>query len=87
MELLSVGFVKMLIKVAVCFLPGVVGIYIMSASEELKRKWRNEISGKLFGVSNAIAFSRFSTALVAISVLLLVFSLLASWLLLLRVYF
>ena len=87
MQLLNVGFAILLIKVAISVLPGVLGIYLIAASEEAKRSMRSAICNQLFGISNAIPFDKFSRFLYIIATLSLLFSGVAAWFLLLRKFF
>jgi len=82
MELLNPAFVILCVKIAFCVLPGVIGIYLISLSEEKKRELRNSLCNRLFGVSNAIPFPSFERALLVIGLLAIVFCLIASWFLL-----
>ena len=84
MQLLNIGFAILLIKMAICILPGVFGIYMIVSSEESKRELRNTFFSKIFGVSNAISYPKFTRAMAVLSALLLAFSLGSSWFLLLR---
>jgi hypothetical protein len=54
MQLLNIGFAILLIKIALCVLPGVLGIFFLVSSEEAKRHMRSTVCNKLFGISNAI---------------------------------
>lgn len=82
MELLNVGFVILLVKVFISFMPGVIGIYCIAASEESKRKLRGTVCSKLFGVSNAIEYKKFARFMGTCGVFMLFFSGVASWFLL-----
>lgn len=84
MQLLNLGFAILIIKMAICILPGVLGIFMLVSSEEKKRELRNEFCNKLFGVSNAIPYPKFERTLQIVGALLLIFSLAASWFLLFR---
>lgn len=84
MEILNVGFALLIVKMAICILPGVGGIFLVVSSEEIKREMRNRFCSQLFGVSNAIPYPKFATTLTVIGVILLLLSLAASWFLLLR---
>ena len=87
MQLLNIGFAILLIKMAICILPGVFCIYMIVSSEESKRELRNTFCSKIFGVSNAISYPKFTRAMAVLSALLLAFSLGSSWFLLLRSLF
>lgn len=87
MQLLNLSFAILIIKMAICILPGVFGVFMIVSSEERKRELRNNICNKIFGVSNAIPYPNFSRAMLVIGVILLAFSLVASWFLLLRDFF
>ncbi|NBB79333.1 MAG: hypothetical protein GVY36_07805 [Verrucomicrobia bacterium] len=69
---------------AICILPGVGGIFLIVSSEEFKREMRNRFCSQLFGVSNAIPYSKFATTLTVIGLILIVLSLGAIWFFLLR---
>jgi hypothetical protein len=57
---------------------------MLSSSEEKKRELRNSFCSKVFGVSNAIAFPKFERTMQVMGALLLIYSIAASWFLLLR---
>ncbi|WP_269526957.1 hypothetical protein [Coraliomargarita parva] len=84
MELLNIGFAILLVKIAISVLPGVIGIYLIAAPEEKKRELRNSVCNKLFEVSNAIPYPKFARFLAICGSGLILFSLVASWFLLLR---
>jgi hypothetical protein len=84
MQLLNLSFAILIIKMVICILPGVIGIFMIVSSEEKKRELRNSFCNRLFGVSNAIPYPKFALTMVVIGSLLLVFTLSASWFLLLR---
>ena len=87
MELLNVSFAILLIKMAICILPGVLGIFFIASSEETKRHMRSTLCNQLFGVSNAIPFPKFARFLYISGTLLLLLSLVASWFILLQGFF
>lgn len=87
MALLNIQFLILIIKVAVCVLPGVFAVFLLANSEDNKRAMRNTICSKVFGVSNAVPFPTFERALIILSCIAIVFSIVASWFLLLRHYF
>ncbi|MFW5873814.1 MAG: hypothetical protein ACOCVJ_00250 [Verrucomicrobiota bacterium] len=82
MELLNPAFVILVIKISVCVLPGVFGIYLIASSEESKRNLRNAFCNRIFGVSNAIAYPKFARFLYIFGSLILLASLGISWVLL-----
>lgn len=84
MELLNISFAILLCKVCISFLPIVLGIYLVSCPVESKRVIRNKICMALFGVNNAIPYSKFARGLRVAAVLLFVFGTLVSWILLFR---
>mgnify|MGYP005842049131 CR=1 FL=1 len=84
MELLNIGFALLIIKMAICILPGVGGVFLIASSEDLRREMRNNLCSRLFGVSNAIPYPKFAMTLTVIGLILIVLSLAASWFLLLR---
>ena len=87
MELLNISFALLLIKMALCVLPGVLGIFFIVSSEETKRDLRNTLCNKLFGVSNAIPFPKFERFLYISGTILLLLSVVATWFILLRKFF
>ena len=87
MALLNLEFIILIIKVAVCVLPGVLAVFLLANSEENKRSMRNTFCSKVFGVSNAIPFPKFERTLIILSSITIVYSIVASWFLLLRHYF
>ncbi len=87
MQLLNVSFVILVIKIAICVLPGVFGIALIACSEDTKRELRNQMCNRLFGVSNAIAYPKFVRSVYTLSGILIVFSVGATWFFLLRRYF
>jgi hypothetical protein len=84
MELLNIGFVFLLIKITICVLPGVFGIYFIVSSNETKRRMRTYLCSRLFGVRDAIPYSKFQRFLFISGALLLLLSVVASWFILLR---
>ena len=87
MELLNISFALLLIKMALCVLPGVLGIFFIVSSEETKRDLRSTLCNKLFGVSNAIPFPKFERFLYISGTILLLLSLVATYLIHLRKFF
>ena len=83
MELLSIGFIKLIIKVTICVSPAILGIYLLALSDERKREIRNSLCNRVFGVSNAIPMPSFERSLLVIAILAILFSAAASWFLLL----
>ena len=87
MELLNVSFAILLVKMAICVLPGVLGIFLIASSEETKRHMRSTLCNQLFGISNAIPFPKFERFLYISGTILLVLSLVATWFVHLRKFF
>jgi len=79
MPLLNLNFAILVVKIAICVLPGVLGLYLLAMAEEKKRSLRNAICNKLFGVSNAIPYPNFAKILMVVAVACLFFSAVASW--------
>ena len=84
MPLLDIGFAILIIKMLICTLPAVFGIIMIVSSEESKRGFRNKFCSKVFGISNAIPYLKFTRAMYVFGTLLLAFSLVSTWFLLLR---
>ena len=87
MELLNVGFAILLIKMAICILPGVLGIFFIASSEETKRHMRSVLCNQLFGISNAIPYPKFARFLYISGSVLLLLSAVATWFIHLRGFF
>jgi hypothetical protein len=87
MQLLNISFALLLIKMALCVLPGVLGIFFIVSSEETKRDLRSTLCNKLFGVSNAIPFPKFERFLYISGTILLLLSVVATYLIHLRKFF
>lgn len=87
MELLNLQFAILLIKVAACAIPGVVGLAFLFRSEEGKRTWRDTTCRVLFGFAKAVPYQKFARFLLICGLLLLTFSATATWFLLLRDFF
>ena len=84
MPLLNIGFAILIIKMLICILPAVLGIVMIVSTEESKREFRNKFCRVVFGISNAIPYSKFTRIMAVLSVLLLAFSLVSTWFVLLR---
>ena len=87
MPLLNIGFAILIIKMLICTLPAVLGILMIVSSEESMREFRNKFCSKVFGMRNAIPYLKFTRTMYVISTLLLAFSLVSTWFLLLRPMF
>lgn len=87
MELLSPLFVILIVKMLICVMPGVLGVVLLVSSEEKKRSMRNSLCNQLFGISNAIEFNKFERFLSIVAVLAIIFTLVASWFILLSELF
>lgn len=87
MALLNIGFAILIIKLVICTLPAVIGIALIVSSEESKREFRNKFCSKVFGMSNAIAYPKFARTMAVFGSLMLAFSLVSTWFLVLRPMF
>ena len=87
MELLNVSFAILLVKIVICVMPGVIGIFFIASSEETKRGMRSALCNQLFGISNAIPYPKFARFLYISGTILLFISIGLSWLVLLRSFF
>ena len=87
MQLLNISFAILLIKMTLCVLPGVLGIFFIASTEETKRGMRSTLCNKLFGVSNAIPFPEFERFLYISGTILLLLSVVATYLIHLRKFF
>ena len=87
MPLVNISFALLVIKLAVCVLPGVLGIFFIASSEETKRHMRSTLCNQLFGVSNAIPYPKFARFLYISGTLLLFISIGLTWFIHLRKFF
>ena len=87
MELLNISFAILLIKMALCVLPGVLGIFFIVSSEETKRDLRSTLCNKLVGVSTAIPFPKFERCWSISGTILLLLSVVATWFIHLKKFF
>ena len=87
MSLLNIGFAILIIKIVICTLPAVFGIIMLASSEESKHELRNKFCGIVFGVHNAIPHNKFALTMAVLGSLMLAFSLVSTWFLLLRPMF
>lgn len=86
MELLNISFAIMVLKITICVLPGVFGIFLIFSSRNTKRKMRNAFCEQLFGVSSAIRTHRFARFLYVVAAFSILLSLIASWFLVLKAF-
>ena len=84
MPLLNIGFAILIIKMLICTLPAVLGILMIVSSEESKRAFRNKFCRMVFGMSNAIPYLKFTRTMAVLGTVLLAFSLVSTWFLILR---
>ncbi|MGB0409878.1 MAG: hypothetical protein ACPGIC_07780 [Opitutales bacterium] len=82
MELLNIGFFKLLVKITISVLPVVLAVVLLTSSEEKIREMRNKFCNRLFGVSNAIPYPNFVRLLKIVSGLMSAFGVAAFWFLL-----
>lgn len=87
MPLLDIGFAILIVKILICTLPAVLGIIMIFSSKERKREFRNKFCRQIFGISNAIPHSKFTRTMAFFGILMLLFSLVSCWFLLLRELF
>ena len=87
MPLLNIGFAILIIKMLICTLPAVLGILMIVSSEESKREFRNKFCRMVFGMSNAIPYLKFTRTMAVLGTVLLAFSLVSTWFLILRPIF
>ena len=87
MDLLNIGFAILLVKMTICTLPGVLGIFCIASSEDTKRAIRSTVCNQLFGVSNAIPYPKFARFLNIAGTVLIFLSVIATWFVLLKKFF
>jgi len=83
MELINLQFVILLIKIAVCTISGFLGLALIFRGEESKRTWRDTTCRVMFGFAKAVPYQNFSRFLLIVGLLLLGFSGLTIWFLML----
>ena len=87
MGLLNLQFIILIVKIIICVLPGILAIALLAMSEDSKRSLRNSFCNQVFGLSNAIAFDKFQRLLTILAVIVILYSMTATWFLLLSGYF
>ena len=87
MDLLSIGFAILLVKIVVLVFPGLLGLFFLLSSTETKRKMRNNLCWKLFGESHVFSFKGFVRFLNVLSGILIVISVALLWFILLEPHF
>ena len=78
-ELLNIQFAILLVKLAICVLPFVVGVALILSKEEEKREMRNRVCIRLFDVDNAINYRKFARAIIIVGLAFVAFSAAATW--------
>jgi hypothetical protein len=79
MELANIGFVLLCIKLAVGVIPFALGIFLIANEQEKKRAMRAWLCNRLFGVSDAIPYTKFARMLTVAGALMILFGLAATW--------
>jgi hypothetical protein len=87
MELLNIGFAKLLIKLIISVMPFVIGIVILCLSEDSKRGLRDSFCRAAFGSSGVISYAKFSRTLSILAVFSILIGLVLIWFLVLAGYF
>jgi len=87
MELLNVGFAILLVKIVICVMPCVIGIFFIASSKETKRQMRGALCNQLFGVNNAISYLKFARFLYIAGTILLFIGIGLTWIIHLRKFF
>lgn len=86
MDLISIGFAILIIKVSISILPGVYGFFLIFSSTETKREIRNKYCKLFFGVSNAMRTKRFARILYFFGFLFILLSCGLTWHFVVRVF-
>lgn len=86
MELFSISFVILILKITFCVLPGVFGVFLIVSSRDTKRRIRSRVCNQLFGANDAIRTHKFSRFLYVLGALSILCSIVASWVFILRTY-
>ena len=84
MPLLNIDFAILIIKIVICTLPAVFGVSMIVNTEESKQELRDKFCGIVFGVYNAIPYGKFALMMAVFGSLMIAFSLVSTWFLLLR---
>lgn len=83
MELLNIGFIKLLIKLTIGVMPIVLGLTFLCLSEEAKRDMRNGLCRAAFGESGAIPYAKFVRIGSILACIVILFGLVLTWFLVL----
>ncbi len=84
MELLTLSFIILILKITLSILPLIFGFFLITSSNQTKRKIRGKVCSRLFGINNAIPLHKFSRFLYVVGGLSILFGLMAGWYLVLR---
>lgn len=87
MDLLSLPFIILIVKIVISVLPGILAIALLASSEENLRSIRHAFCDRIFGIRNAIELHRFKRFAIIVSTVAILYSLTATWFLLLSQYF
>lgn len=87
MSLLNLSFIILCVKLGASVVPIVLGIYLLSIDEEKRRELRGVVCRRIFGVTNAIAFKKFTRGLTVMAVGMILSGLAVGWVFVLSRYF
>lgn len=79
MDLVNIGFIILVIKIALSVVPVIVGFYLIFCSIDQKREIKRFICRSLFGSGSVFTTEAFARFLVVVGLLLIVFSGLFAW--------
>lgn len=86
MELLNIAFAILIVKITLCVLPGIFGVFLIFSSQNTKRSLRNKVCSQLFGIKTAIPAYRFVRFLYVAGTFLALLSFAAVWFLIVKPY-
>jgi len=73
--MIDIAFLKLIIKITLCVMPGVTGIYLIAAGEDTKRAIRQRVCTVLFDSGAVFTYAGFRRFLIGVGVLLILVSL------------
>jgi divalent metal cation (Fe/Co/Zn/Cd) transporter len=79
MDLVNIGFIILVIKIAISVIPAVVGFYLIFCNRDQKREIKRIVCRTLFGSGSVFETDAFARFLVLLGLLLIVFSGLFAW--------
>jgi uncharacterized membrane protein YozB (DUF420 family) len=79
MELVNIGFVLLIIKIALSVVPVILGFYLIFCSIDQKRELKRAVCRALFGSGSVFTTEAFARFLVVIGLLMVLFGGIFAW--------